>query len=165
MIREGGLVSTACTCANISVTFLSNCEVHVAHPRGLHPDKILNVVYIPAHVVMFTSENITATLVLCRLCLSEVKSKHSIALFSEVGLQQNWPSHLRELLFVSVSRDDGLPPYICRSCMGKVETLERKLTALRQQAHQSIEKFQVTVQVPRKRPKDTSSEVGVSYHC
>ena len=104
----------------------------------------------------------TSTPVLCRLCLSEVKSKHSTALFSGVGLQQNWPSRLRELLLVSVSRDDGLPSYICRSCVGKVETLERKLTTLRQQAHQSILKFQATAQVSRKRPKDTSSEVGVS---
>ena len=31
----------------------------------------------------------------------------------------------------------------------------------RQQAHQSIKNFQVTAQVSRKRPKDTSSEVGV----
>lgn len=96
----------------------------------------------------------------CRLCLCEVASKRAVTLFSEVGLQQDWPSRLRELLHVPVSIEDGLPQHICRSCSGKVETVERKLQALRQQARESVEK---TMQAPsRKRGKDTSSKTGVS---
>ena len=98
--------------------------------------------------------------ILCRLCLCELASKRAVALFSEVGLQQNWPSRLRELLRVPVSVEDGLSQHICRSCSGKVETVERKLQALRQQARESIEKIMQASS--RKRTKDTSSETGVS---
>ena len=56
-------------------------------------------------------------------------------------LQQNWPSRLRKLLRVPVSIEDGLSQRTCRSCSGKVETVERKLQALRQQARESIEKI------------------------
>ena len=62
--------------------------------------------------------------------LCELASKRAVALFSEVGLQQNWPSRLRELLRVPVSIEDGLSQHICHSCSGKVETVERKLQAL-----------------------------------
>ena len=75
-----------------------------------------------------------AQLLLCRICLSEVQPKHATALYTDVGLQQGWPSRLRELLLVPVNRSDDLPTHICRSCVGKVETLERKLKTLRQQA-------------------------------
>ena len=98
----------------------------------------------------------------CRLCLTEVKAKHSTALFSEVGLQQNWPSRLRELLLVPVCRGDGLPSHLCRSCLGKVETVELKLKALRQQPRESAGNMQDRVSDDRKRPKDTSSDTGVS---
>ena len=98
--------------------------------------------------------------ILCRLCLCELASKRAVALFSEVGLQQNWPSRPRELLRVPVSIEDGLSQHICRSCSGKVETVERKLQALRQQARESIEKIMQASS--RKRTKDTSSETGVS---
>ena len=77
--------------------------------------------------------------IICRLCLCELASKRAVALFSEVGLHQNWPSRLPELLRVPVSIEDGLSQRICRSCSGKVETVERKLQALRQQARESIE--------------------------
>ena len=87
-------------------------------------------------------------------------SKRAIVLFGHVGLQQDWPSRLRELLHLPVSIEDELPQHICRSCSGKVETVERKLQALRQQAHESIEK---AMKAPsRKRGKDTSNETGVS---
>ena len=59
-----------------------------------------------------------------------------------------------------VSIEDGLSQHICRFCLGKVETVERKLQALRQQALESIEKIMQASS--RKRTKDTSSETGVS---
>ena len=59
-----------------------------------------------------------------------------------------------------VSIEDGLSQHICHSCSGKVETVERKLQALRQQARESIEKIMQASS--RKRTKDTSSETGVS---
>ena len=88
-------------------------------------------------------------------------SKRAVALFGHVGLQQDWPSCLCELLHLPVSIEDELPQHICHSCSGKVETVERKLQALRQQARKSVGK---TMKAPpsRKRGKDTSSETGVS---
>ena len=101
-----------------------------------------------------------AQLLLCRICLSEVQPKHATALYTDVGLQQGWPSRLRELLLVPVDRGDDLPTHICRSCVGKVETLERKLKTLRQQARASIK--QLHARPSRKRPKNTSGSVEVS---
>ena len=101
-----------------------------------------------------------AQLLLCRICLSEVQPKHVTALFSVVGMQQGWPSRLRELLLVPVDRGDDLPTHICRSCVGKVERLERKLETLRQQARESVK--QLHARPSRKRPKNTSGAVEVS---
>ena len=96
-----------------------------------------------------------AQLLLCRICLSEVQPKHATALYTDVG-----PSRLRELLLVPVDRGDDLPTHICRSCVGKVETLERKLKTLRQQARESIK--QLHARPSRKRSKNTSGSVEVS---
>ncbi len=78
------------------------------------------------------------------VCLSAVQLKHSTAIFSDVGLQREWPARLQELLLVPVAKDDGLPPQICRSCAGKVESQERKMKALRQLAKESANSFQAT---------------------
>ncbi len=85
---------------------------------------------------------------------------------SGVGSQHDWPSYLREILGVPVSIDDGLPRYICRSCAGRVETLECKLKAIRQLAYESADKYKAMqvreTSVSSKRPKNTCGEVGVS---
>ncbi len=102
----------------------------------------------------------------CRVCLTDVQPKHSTALFSGVGSQHDWLSRLREILGVPVSIDDGLPQSICRSCAGRVETLERKLKSIRQLAYESADKYKAMLvrktSVTRKRPKNTCGEVGVS---
>ena len=66
----------------------------------------------------------------CRICLSTVETKHSTALFTAAGLSQGWPTRIREL-YVEVVNDDGLPSHICRSCGGKVVSIEGKLQNLR----------------------------------
>ena len=110
--------------------------------------------------VMFTRGSVANMKIRCRLCFCEVASKCTVPLFGHVELQQDWPSRLRKLLHLPVSIEDELPQHICRSCSSKVETVERKLQALRQQARESVEK---TMKAPRrKRGKDTSSETGVS---
>ena len=115
---------------------------------------------------VYASEMASASKLFCRICSTEVQPKHSTALFSDAGLQQGWPSRLRELLLVRVDSSDGLPMHICRSCVGKVETMERKLKALRQQARDTIESFpnapHAGITATRKRPKSTSGELDVS---
>ena len=64
----------------------------------------------------------------CIICLSEVQPKHATTLFSDVGLQQDWPSRLCELLLTPVDRGNDLPAHTCCSGVGKVETLEHKDT-------------------------------------
>ena len=67
-----------------------------------------------------------------------------------------WANRLEELLRVPVSASDSFPPYICRACRGKVETVENKLSSLRyRMAHASYEKLSGDV-------KHTSSAVGIS---
>ena len=100
----------------------------------------------------------------CRICLSTVETKHSTALFTATCLSQGWPTRIRELLYVEVVKDDGLPSHICRSCRGKVVSIEVKLQNLRALAQESLKKLQDTRSGERKRSKDTSSRLGVSPH-
>ena len=87
---------------------------------------------------MFTRGLVANMKIRCRLCFCEVASKCTVPLFGHVGLQQDWPSRLRKLLHLPVSIEDELPQHICRSCSSKVETVERKLQALRQQARERV---------------------------
>ena len=97
----------------------------------------------------------------CRICLAETESKHSTALFTATGLSQGWPSRLTELLQVDVAKDDGLPRHICRSCRGKVATIEGKLQNLRALAQESLRKLRGKCSGERKRSKDTSGGLGI----
>ena len=99
--------------------------------------------------------------VLCRICLSTAQPKHSTALFNERGLTLKWSDRLGELLRVPVIASDDLPDHICRHCRQKVERLEGKLTSLRQQTRKSYERLSHEP-TTRKRPKHTSSSLGVS---
>ena len=124
------------------------------------------VVY-EAHVYWFVYARVlecSRMAVCCRVCLSAVEPKHSTALFTAKGVELRWPERLTELLCVPVSDSDKLPGYICRSCRSKVESLESKLTALRQRTHKSYEMLcgELTASASRKRPKHTSSNLGVS---
>ena len=100
--------------------------------------------------------------VACRVCLSGVQPKHSIALFSDRGLENKWSDRIIELLHVPVSASDNFPQHICRSCKDRVESLEKKLTSLRQLARESYERLSSELTRTRKRAKDTSSGQGVS---
>ena len=100
--------------------------------------------------------------VCCRVCLESVEQKYSIALFGDVGMRMKWANRLEELLRVPVSASDSFPPYICRACRGKVETVEKKLSSLRYMAHASYEKLSGDAVANRKRTKHTSSAVGIS---
>ena len=107
-----------------------------------------------------TVTEMAAQLLPCIICHSEVQPKHATALFSDVGLQQDWPSRLRKLLLTPVDRGNDLPVHSCCSRVGKVETLERKLKTLRQQARESVKQLHACSS--RKHPKNTSGAVEVS---
>ena len=98
----------------------------------------------------------------CRICLSAVNRKHSTALFTATGLSQAWPSRIHDLLCIEVTKDDGLPSHICKSCRGKLVTIEVKLHSLRALAQESLRKLQDERKGERKRSKDTSGALGVS---
>ena len=99
--------------------------------------------------------------VMCRICLSSVPAKHCTSLFSAKGLELNLAERLSELLCVPVSSSDNLPEHICRSCRQRTATLENKLLLLRKQARESYERLSQE-SLSRKRPKNTSSDLGVS---
>ena len=92
--------------------------------------------------------------VLCPICLDRALQKHAIALFTDGGTRMEWSTRLEELLHIPVSASDCLPPYICRGCRGKVESIEKKLGSLTEKARASYEKLS--------RTKPTSSAIGVS---
>ena len=56
----------------------------------------------------------------CQICRSEVQLKYSTVFFSDVGVQEDWPSHTAQML---LENDNSLPMHNCCSCVGKVERL------------------------------------------
>ena len=61
----------------------------------------------------------------CHICSVEVAPKHSTAWFSLLKLKVDLPGHLSRLLSVPVAEDDALPPFNCRSCQAKAESIEQ----------------------------------------
>ena len=96
----------------------------------------------------------------CRICTSVVDAKHSLAFFSTLSMSLGWPTRIRELLRVDIA---SLAQHICRSCKGKIVSLEEKLEKLRALAQASLKRLQ-EMRDGRKRPKQTSGSVGVSPH-
>jgi len=84
--RESGLVSTACTCANIPRKAWEIVIFTIAWIISRH--NIQGLVYICTHTLE------EAAMLFCWICHSEVQPKYSTALFSDVRLQEDWPSHL-----------------------------------------------------------------------
>jgi len=93
----------------------------------------------------------------CHICLAEVDSKHSFALFSSSSLKEDWPRRASELLQLSVTDEEGLPRHLCKNCKAKVLSVEEKL-----QAQHTLGLLEEKRSV-RKRAKDTSSVI-VSPH-
>ena len=85
---------------------------------------IQGLIYAHAHALT------VATMLFCQICPSEVQPKYSTALFSDVGLQEDWLSHLRMYLSCLLKMAMVLPTHNCHSCVGKVERLEQKLKDL-----------------------------------
>jgi len=127
----------------------------LTHPRGV----VRGMLYYPRIRIVFLDEMSDLT---CRICLSAIESKHSTALFTAAGLSQEWPSRIGELLCVEIVKGDGLPNHICRSCKGRVISIEGKLQSLRALAQESFRKLQDKRSSDRKRSKDTSGGLGVS---
>ena len=67
----------------------------------------------------------------CRLCLCTVQSHHCTLLFNANRLHLDWPQRIHKLLGVEVENNDSLPGHMCRSCKGKVVSLEDKLDKMR----------------------------------
>lgn len=96
---------------------------------------------------------------ICRLCRAEVAAKHSVSLFSLAGEQQRLSGRIDELLDVRVTKDDGLPGYICRKCKSRLELLEKAaedLVDFRDQARASQLLLRPPVRGPLKRTKESS---------
>ena len=98
----------------------------------------------------------------CHICLAEVDSKHSFALFSSSSLKEDWPRRASELLQLSVTDEEGLPRHLCKNCKAKVLSVEEKLQKIRTQAQHTLRLLEEKRSV-RKRAKDTSSGI-VSPH-
>ena len=76
----------------------------------------------------------------CRICRSEGRPKYSAALFSDVGLCEDWRSRLCKLLLmsaVSVDSGDGL-----HAVPARVGEVKPKLRALMKQVPDSVASFQ-----------------------
>ena len=100
--------------------------------------------------------------VVCRLCCSEVVSKHSVALFSKDAVKADLAGRFSSLAQVPVSEDDSHSKYLCRTCKNRFTALEAKLQSFRSMAKSVSSPRQLTPSC-RKRVKDTSG-VGVSPH-
>jgi len=98
----------------------------------------------------------------CRFCGNAVLPKLSVALFTMDGLEKDLPKRISLVIDLPVSKDDGLPPHLCRPCMRRFQTAE----TFRSNARSSYEKQGYNKAAPplrsprvdgsRKRTKDTS---------
>ena len=100
----------------------------------------------------------------CRLCRDLVASNRAVSLFSVTGIQQQWAFRIESLLGVPVRNCDGVSGYICQKCKIRIVSLEKAaadLKAFKQLANCSRSALE-RVRGPLKRPKCTSSDIGVS---
>ena len=97
----------------------------------------------------------------CRVCFGVAQAKHCTAIFSAASIRMNWPVRLNKLLLVDINERDGLGGHVCRSCTGKVASIENKLDSLRSLAKESDTKLRAMVPA-RKRPKTTAGDFLVS---
>ena len=107
-----------------------------------------------------------ATVRLCRLCRSVIRSHHYASVFSLSSTESSkWPTRIQDLLEVRVDKDDGLPGYVCSSCKRRVEVLEKAAADLVEVQRQAKAVYDAlcTTRGRLKRTKETSGLVGV--HC
>ena len=87
-----------------------------------------------------------------------------MSLFGADGSKHQWPSRIEDLLSVPISASDGLSSYICQKCKVRIMSLEKAaadLKAFKELASCSILALE-RVLGSLKRPKCTSSDIGVS---
>ena len=110
------------------------------------------------------ASTITSRTRVCRLCCVLVASNRAVSLFGAAGSKHQWPSRIEDLLSVPVGASDGLSSYICQKCKVWIMSLEKAaadLKAFKELA--SCSRFTVErIRGPLKRPKRTSSDIGVS---
>lgn len=102
---------------------------------------------------------VSLCLLVCRFCRCAILSKHYTALFSVGSLRKRLPVRMAMIFNVSVSEHDGLPCFICLTCLRQAEGIESRLDVLRSQATESYKHLHAS----RKCPKETSS-LDVSPH-
>ena len=90
----------------------------------------------------------------CRVCFGVAQANHCTAIFSAPSNSLNWPLRLNKLLLVDIQEGDGLGGHVCRSCTGKVASIESKLESLRSIAKDTDTKLRARLS-SRKRPKNT----------
>ena len=100
-------------------------KLHASCQYGSYPDK-----YSRSNLRTCTRPHCGCNAFLSNLSFRR-QSKYSTALFSDVGLQEDWPSHLCMYLSCLLKMARVIPVHNCRSCVGKVERLEQKLKDLR----------------------------------
>ena len=88
--EKSGLVSTACACTTIRGIFRKIVSFdHVVIPRGSYFGQSRS------NLCTHTPTLKAAVTLSCQICHSGVQPKYSTVLSSDVGLQEDWPSHLR----------------------------------------------------------------------
>ena len=90
----------------------------------------------------------------CRVCFGVAQRTHSTAIFSTAINSSNWPLRLNKLLLLDIQEGDGLGGRVCRTCTGKVASIESRLESLRSVAKETDTKLRATLS-SRKRPKTT----------
>ena len=99
-----------------------------------------------------------ARLVTCRLCASQVERSRCADIFGIAGKKEDLSSRLNKL-FLPVEQDSRLPPFVCRSCKLKFNTIEAKVENFRAQARSGYNKHVgAGDDGQRKRTKDTSGD-------
>ena len=129
---------------------------HASRPRGRFRTRAL--------VSAVESMASTVCTRVCRLCRALVPSKRAVSLFTTIGIQQQWRRRIENLLDVPVAIEDGLSGYICDKCKLRIVSNEKAaadLKAFKETARCSRSALD-RIKGPQKRPKSTSSELGVS---
>ncbi len=113
-------------------------------------------------------------MVLCRFCSTSLDGTHTCALFSKDALAKSLPERFSNLVQLPVSESDGLSPYSCRKCVGRLNSVlvfTKEMRYLAQSSYNeagclpsSSSTGSPTARVnSRKRTKDTSGQ-GTSPH-
>ena len=82
-----------------------------------------------------------------RGCLDKCRM-HLFCLFTPLGEKEGLAVRISTLLLVPVSKNDGLPQFICRQCKDAALGIERKLKALQHKAKKTFYSLSSEASIP-----------------